>query len=321
MKIMGNILITCCILFSFSTLLGQENDRDIAPFEVYLSTDKQRYSDIEGINLKVSVKNISKNTAVFYMYEDKSGRPPYTTFQPRLYDMDGKEIENLTDYKLKDKYTVDIIDAMDKRPIPLGGGEIFTYTIDLTSIYRMYNGNFYRVRCYFVPDFSRRHVIHGKNEITFLVDGPRDKNLIPERPAASRNLTPSEAVLLTLEAEKNSEKDKMLKYIDLEEFIKTESNFIRSYAAAGEFERKEILEQFKWYLLRQRRDYLIKYKIIDEGIDNDDAYVDVLAERYSPRRNDSYKYRYILRKNHETAGIAWLIIGLEASIFKGTINE
>ena len=320
MKKIGKILIIPLLMFSFSIALGQDAEKTAMPFDVFLSTDKQRFSDIEEINIKISVKNTSKETATFYIYEEKGDKPPYTTFQPRVYDMNGNEQENLTDYKLQNKYTVDVIASMNKREIALGGGEIFTYTVDLASIYKMEKGNFYRVRCYFVPDFGIRHVIHGKNEITFLVDGLREKDLQEKRLILNREMSPSETVLLTLEAEKNFEREKMLKYIKLDEYIKTESNFIRSYSAAGELEREEILEKFRWYLLRQRSDYLINYKIVDEGIEANDAYVDVLVERYNSRKNDSYKYRYVLKKTYETTENRWLITGLEASVHKGMVK-
>ncbi|MDR3238371.1 MAG: hypothetical protein LBT84_07700 [Spirochaetia bacterium] len=314
MKIIVKII---CALFAVfcSSAFGQESEL----FDVYLSMEKQRYSDTEEVNLRVSVKNISNDTAVFYVYEDKKQNQPYTTFQPKVYDMRGKENENIIDYKKQNKYTVDIIQAMGKRAVELGSGEIFTYTVDLKSIYSMSSGDFYRVRCYFVPDFGVRHVIHGKNEITFLIDGRRDAGEQSAAPQPNRDVTPSETVLLTLEAEKRSEMNKMLKYIDIEEFIRTESNFIRAYSAAGEIERREVLEKFRQYLLRPRSDYLVAFKILEEGIDGETAYVDALAERYNVRVNESYKYRFVLKKNREARGM-WLITGLEASVFKGKVQ-
>ena len=309
------------IIYVFSTLLGAAalQAQDEAVFDVFLSMDKQIYSDTEEVNLRVSVKNISNDTATFCIYEDKKTNPSYTTFQPKVYDMLGKENENIIDYKRQNLYTVDIIDSMSKRDIQLGAGEIFTYTVDLKRVYKMQTGLSYRVRCYFVPDLGVRYVIHGKNELTFHVDGRKENAGQAAQYSINRDISPSETVLLALEAEKSSDMGRMLKYIDLEEFIRIEPNFMRSYSISGEIERREILEKFRQYLLKPRRDYLITFKITDEGMDRETAYVDVLAERYSVGKNDAYKYRFVLRKDKDF-GTVWLITGLEASIFKGKIQ-
>jgi len=233
--------------------------------------------------------------------------------------MRGKENENIIDYKRQNRYTVDIIDSMSKRAVQLGAGEIFTYVIDLKRVYKMPTGFSYRVRCYFVPDLGVRYVIHGKNELTFLVDGHKENAGQLASYNINRDISPSETVLLALEAERSSDMDRMLKYIDLEEFISIDSNFMRSYSVSGEIERREILEKFRQYLLKPRRDYLVDFKIVDEGVDGGIAYVDVLAERYSVTINDAYKYRFVLKKNRDF-GTVWLITGLEASIFKGKIQ-
>ena len=315
MRILLKIVCLFACFFGSAVLWAQNDDL----FDVFLSMDKQIYSDTEEVNLRVSVKNVSNDTAVFYVYEDKKNDPPYTTFQPKVYDMRGKENENIIDYKRQNLYTVDIIDSMNKRAVQLGAGEIFTYTVDLKRVFKMPEGFSYRVRCYFVPDLETRYVIHGKNELTFLVDGLKDNAGQLVSYSINRNISPSEIVFLTLEAEKNSNMDTMLKYIDLEEFIRIEPNFMRSYSISGEIERREILEKFRQYLLKPRYDHLITFKVVDEGIDKETAYVDVLAERYDARINDKYKYRFLLKKNRDS-GMAWLITGLEASVFKGKVQ-
>lgn len=319
MKTLKKIL---CIILPFLGAVSLYADSEKEAFDVYLSMDKLTFSEKEDIRLMVSVKNISSETAVFFMQDSRYSSPDYTTFQPRVYDMDGRELENIIDYKLQKKYTTDIIGSTEKRPVYLAPGEIFTYSVDLQRVYRIRNGAFYRVRCYFIPDFSVKHVVHGKNEITFLADERAEFN--PDLAALSRggtdtSITPSEIVLLTLEAERSSAKSRMLKFINLEEYIKTESSFIRSYsAAAGDGERQQVLLRFRDYLLRPRIDYLVSFKIADEGIEGERAYVDVLAERYNVRANESYRYRYILQRDR--GGANWLITGLEATVFKGRIQ-
>ncbi|MCL2025253.1 MAG: hypothetical protein FWG92_00400 [Leptospirales bacterium] len=315
MKILLKII--CALYIFLGTVVLWAQNEDL--FDVFLSMDKQIYSDTEEVNLRVSVKNVSNDTAVFYIYEDNKANPPYTTFQPKVYDMSGRENENIIDYKRQNLYTVDIIGSMNKRPIQLGAGEIFTYTVDLKRVYKMQEGFSYRVRCYFVPDLGVRYVIHGKNELTFFVDGLKESvgQVVPY--TINRDISPSEVVLLALEAEKRSDMGRMLKYVNLEEFISTEPNFMRSYSVSGEIERREILEKFRQYLLKPRRDYLIAFKVLDEGIDREVAYVDVLAERYAVRINDTFKYRFVLKKNRDS-GMIWLITGLEASIHRGKIQ-
>lgn len=313
--------IICFLLFAFALFLsGQAQADDL--FDVYLSMDRLTFSETEDIRLKVSVKNVSSARALFYMQDSAYANPDYTTFQPKVYDMDGRELEYLIDYKRQKKYTTDIIGGTEKRPVVLAPGEVFTYSVDLQRVYEIKNGAFYRVRCYFIPDFSVKHVVYGKNEITFLADERvkfTDRTEAEGAEYANANITPSEVVLLTLEAEKTSARDRMLKFINLEEFIKTESPFIRSYAAAaGEGERRQVIAMFRDYLLRARPDYLLDYKITGEGINGETAFVDVLAERYNVRANEAYRYRYVLQKGH-TEG-KWFITGLEATVYKGKIK-
>jgi hypothetical protein len=227
--------------------------------------------------------------------------------------MDGREIESIVQYRLQNRFTSDAISGMNPRSITLRSGETFTYSIDLRRVYSMAPGKQYRVRCYFIPDFTRRNVLYSRNELSFALDERREKAFDRQAPVIAADITPSEIVLLTLEAEKKGHGERMLKYIDVEEYINTYSDFVRSYSQAGNLERQEILERFREYLTRPRGDYLIDYRVTGEELGGDVAYVDAYVDRHGIRKNDTYRYRYALKKTRNM----WLITGLEATYSKG----
>ncbi len=308
-------LVITAFLLTGAVLYGEEEYSE--PFKVFLTMDRMTVSSEEPVILRVSVKNESSANAEFFIYDNDRNSSTYTTFQPRVFDMDGRELENIIDYRERQKLSVEEVENLSRRSVILGPGEIFTFTEDLRDIYRITEGTF-RVRCYFVPDFTVRHVVHGENELTFLSRLSDSSAAQKVLTYTDRRVSPSETVLLTLEAEKSSDREKMLKYIDLEEFIKTESGYILAYTKAGVQERKEVLSRFRSYLIRSRKDYLIDYKIAEEEISGDTAYVDVLAERYNTVVTEKYRYRYILKRD-KGPGKNWLITGLEATVHKGRI--
>lgn len=314
MKAFRTIAISFFLLI-WAGLYGEEDYSE--PFKVFLTMDRLTVSSEEPVILRISVKNESSANAEFFVYDNDRGSSTYTTFQPRVFDMDGRELENIIDYRERQKLSVEEVENLSRRSVILGPGEIFTCTEDLRDIYRIPAGTF-RVRCYFVPDFRVRHVVHGDNELTFFSRTGSSSSEQKVLQYTDRRISPSETVLLTLEAEKSSDRERMLKYIDLEEFIKTESGYILAYTRAAGQERKEVLAKFRTYLIRDRKDYLIDYKIVEEEISGDTAYVDVLAERYNTVVSEKYRYRYILKRD-KGPGKNWLITGLEASVHKGRI--
>jgi len=118
-----------------------------------------------------------------------------------------------------------------------------------------------------------------------------------------------------MDAEKNKNWSRMLKYINIEEFINSFSDFVKLYSRAGSFEKKEIEDKFSRFLSRERPDYILDFKITGEEIDSNGkfAHVNVIVDRFGVRITERYLYRFVLEKKEKL----WLINSLEASVMKG----
>lgn len=287
------------------------------PMRVSLSIDQEAFGHDEAVILHVSIQNTSQKTVTFEIYEDKNvSMPDFTTFQPVVYDMEGREAENIIPYRKENRPTSEVIKKMKRRTVSLGTGETFTHDINLRRVYNLEKGIF-RVRSYFIPDFKARNLIYSVNELTFRIIGD-DRGPGPfgkEEMKRTTEITPGEIVLLCLEAEKREEWKRMFKYIEMKEFIYSYNNFVRPYNSAGPKERREILGKFKQFLARHRHDYIVNFTIADEEIEKNRKYATVTAvvERYGVRRNERYKYMYRLSRE----GSIWLLNAVEASVLKG----
>jgi hypothetical protein len=165
-----------------------------------------------------------------------------------------------------------------------------------------------------LPDIPNRNILYSANELTFSTYPGSD--LTPKIiPKLEREILPSEAVQLCLLAEKEGRWQRMVKYLNLSEFINSYPEYVRMYSIASQNEKPDVIQKFVNYLSRKKSDYLVNFRVIEEVImpDNQYAYVYVKVERFGKRVNIFYRYKYTLEKVN---GV-WEINSLEAMETEG----
>jgi hypothetical protein len=305
-------------VFSFENTTSSLTLSSEIPFKVIVSMDKQTFENDESILLYMNIKNRSEIKKTFWVYEG------YITFRPVVYDMKGREAETLVDYRLQNKSAIEA--SKDEKPdiINLSNNEIFTYVVDLRSIYKIEPGIEYRVKALFSPEADNDVSFISDNQLTFkniaAASDIRNSGItrIKKFSSPDRALTPSEVVVLLLKAEKERDWDNYFKFINIEQFINAYPDYVRIYnnaIAKKEVELKEkILLEFIDFLKTERRDYIISYKIQNElKRSENNIYVEALIKRFASNNPSVYKYRYLLEK-HENL---WLITDVEVSVAKG----
>ena len=189
------------------------------------------------------------------------------------------------------------------------------------KIYDLKPGIEYRVKSCFVPDFSKKEIFVSENELFFRISHEYfpEKGRMYHKTKKQEYVSPSEIILLALYAEKNMNWADFFKYIELESYIVSFPDYHREYDSADRFGRERVLNDFKKFLMRRRTDYLIRYEIIDEMIDNNlkMAYVDVIVDRYGARITDRYKYRYKLCEKEQKG----FILKLDATVMRGKNDD
>jgi len=242
--------------------------------------------------------------------------------------MKGREAELIVPYKMENKDPKELIKDYMKRTISLGPGEEIIRMINLKGIYNLPGGKRYRVKGYFFPRFDQDYVIHSDNEITFRIFAKKKGDLKTgivqkyARKADEPEMLPSEVVFLVLNGEKTKSLHRFIKYFNIEKYINTYPNYVRKYQKAFDEKKSKIEDEFITFLIRQRSDYIVDFKIKREDIDTDNgvAYVDSYVERFAPGKSFRYMYRYTLEKMKVKSTTAWLITGLEATIVKGEMK-
>ncbi len=313
-------ILLCCILAAGSQVsVKADSTGPVQGLHAILRMDKIRFTEAEDVTLRVHIKNRSNEKASFTVYEGCKDGPDYTTFQPVVFDMQGREIESIVPYRMAGKTTVEAAAECSRRTIQLNPGEGFIYPVDLTKLYKMRPDSEYRVKCYFLPDLSIPQVIYSENELEFSLYSVKEQVSGRKDGGYSREISPSEIVLLALTAEKNGNWENMVKYLNLEELIGSYPDYFKQYSSAGTHERAEIRERFIRFLSRERDDYLIDFEVLgtDYASDRRFAYVNADVGRFGAIRNVRYRYRYLLEKNEGM----WQINSLEASIVKGGMKR
>jgi hypothetical protein len=283
---------------------------------VHIRLDKKTFYEDEGINLQVCVKNISEKKNYFEVYDTSNSETSlYTTFQPIVFDMSGKEAEITVPYKIENRNIGELLPGLDKRMVELGPGEMFTYTINVRDLYNLKLNIPYRVQGLFYPDFEESRLIKADNELTFRIVEQKHYNKPSEVDATERSISPKEVMLLTLRAEKDRDWNSWVKYVNVEKYINAFPEFVQKYLRANFEEKKEIEKDFIAFATRERDDYLVDYRIVDELIEKDraTAYVDVIVDRFGIRRTNRYKCRYTLEQYRNL----WLVTDEEATVVKG----
>jgi len=281
-----------------------------SPFVLVVHMDRATFAEDEPVVLNLIVKNTSERKEHFVSYDVS-----YTTYQPVVYDAQGREAAITVPYRLMNRRVEEVVRDVYPRAVELLPNETLTHTVNLRNLYELKAGTEYRVRGFFLPDMQNPAALPSSNVLTFKIvraPGMVKKSGVVRQ---ERGVSPSEVVLLALTAEKTGAWDRLYKYIKAESFIAAFPDFLRPYNAADEIEKLKILDDFAKFLARRRDDYIKDFSITDEIFlpGKDIAYVDVIVNRYGPRLPFRYRYRYTLEKT----GSNWLIIDLEATVVKG----
>lgn len=328
MNKLGSVIIIMILFFAGSQVAFS---KDTHAFRVIINTDKLKYFNSDEIILKINIKNITDEPAVFYVYDspqrtdifnrERGDTADYTTFKPVVYDMNGKNAELLVPYITGEKNQAETLSWMIKREIKLGPGETFTHTQNLRKIYNLPSDKNYRMKLHFFPFIGDKDdenlAVVSSNEIKFRIT--RDRAYVPFQPKDpnSVRLTPGEVVLLLISAEREKNTERAIKYLDIDKFIHSYPDFSRRYDIADDVEKKDIEKEFIRYLINRKEDPLAEYRIISEEPEASGtvAYVTVEAMRNGLIKPARFRYVYRLEKNAETDYI-WLVAGLEAQVIR-----
>ena len=314
-------------------LVSDRSDcRETYSFSVTLHLEKQKFHKSEDIMLNIRIKNVTDDEISFFIYDSpkrsdlfdraKGDDADFTTFKPVIFDMKGRNAELIVPYLVTGKDAKETISWMKKREIRLGAGETFMHSQNLRRIYNFEPDKTYRMKLHFFPFVGETEdenkVIISSNELTFKVINDRAYLPYNAKLPGGVMLNPGEVIHLLLNAEKENQWERSLKYIDIDKFIHSYPDFSRKYDLADDYNKKIIENDFTRFLVNRKNEYLVDYRIINEEIDSTGlvSYVTVDASRNSILRPKRFKYVYRLEKNNESDSL-WLVSGLEASVVKG----
>lgn len=307
-------IVTILSLFAIPALPRVEGSVE-SPFRVYVNTDRLTFTEGEPVEITAEIKNYSMKTASFNTYDVN-----YTTFQPVVYSMDGKEAETTVKYRMMDRTVQDVVAYIEPRRSLVGHDEKVVKRLNIRDYYNLEPGREYRIRMFFMPDAKMPFVVRSENSITVRI-APLDRDL-PEpielpKQYNGGGIDPSEVVQLFLGAEKSRNWKNMIKYIDLEKYVNAYPDYGMQFNTSNEAMRKKVLRDFVSYLSTPRRDYIVDFSVQKEAIleDRKSSYVDVKVVRFAAPRPFVYNYRFTL----ETAGGTWLISNVDATVSKERI--
>jgi hypothetical protein len=103
-----------------------------SPFRVYVNTDRLTFTEGEPVEITAEIKNYSMKTASFNTYDVN-----YTTFQPVVYSMDGKEAETTVKYRMMDRTVQDVVAYIEPRRSLVGHDEKVVKRLNIRDYYNL----------------------------------------------------------------------------------------------------------------------------------------------------------------------------------------
>ncbi len=302
------------ILISFSVKIGLLAQTGESPFKVYIQTERLIFAAGNPIKFTLSIKNISN-----FPREIKVYSADYTTFQFIVFNKQGREADIIVPFRQRNQNVTDIANNSRAHSIIISPGETISREVDLSKYYNIKDTFTYKVRGFFMPDARVAHALKSENTIYFRVKA--DRAIIKEDPLISSNegISPSEIIMLFLNAEKKQDNKNYIKYIKLKKYINSFSDFAVAYNNSDNVYRKKILRDFTKYLITPRNDYIVDFKVKKQIIytNENKAEVNALVIRKGVRINFSYNYRYYLEKYRDY----WLITNVNATISRERIDN
>ncbi len=313
MKGKKQFLLILILIFIVRGTYGSEEKG--SSFSVNIRFDRLKFHVNEPVILRMCIKNISSENADVMVFENETNRKQdYTTFQPVVLDMTGREAEIIVKYRLENRSRDEVLRGLKRRTLTLAPHEELSHTINLRSIYRLLPERKYRVKGYFFPDFAGGNEPSLSNEISFMITG---RKKVPDlfKPAAIvHNVSPEEIVNLSLAAEREKNWKRMFKYYRIEKYINSYPEYVRIFNLADKAGKMNIENEFMAFLSRERSDYILDFNVVRGEIEKGGniAHVNVRVKRFAPGKPDRYLYRYTLEKYENM----WLIVALEATVIK-----
>jgi hypothetical protein len=240
----------------------------------------------------------------------------YTTYQPVLYTMDGREADSAVQYRKMNRTVQDVVQYVEPRIVRIAPDEKIIKRIDLRSCYDLETGAKYRIRAFFMPDAKNPLVLRSENSIEIrIVQVERDVDPTIALPSHyAGGITPTEMIQLFLTAEKTRHWNNMLKYLMLEKYISAYPDYAMNYNTGNDPVKRKVLRDFVTFLSTPRRDYIVDYEIVSESILDGGkvSYVQAKVTRQSAPKPYVYIYKYTL----ESYNGSWLITGVDATVSK-----
>jgi hypothetical protein len=305
------LLLLVLLISGLVSVRAQDDDRQ---FKVFIGSDKLTFIEGEPVEISAVIKNSDNRTLSFSVYDVN-----YTTFQPVVYGMDGREAETIVQYRQMNRSTQDVLQYIEPRKSVISPDEKIVKRVSVSDYYKLEPGKEYRIRLFFLPDAKIPDVIKSENSLVIRI-APLERE-VDESIKLSRKysgtITPGEVIMLCLSAEKSRNWQNMMKYINLEKYVNAYPDYGMEFNAANEAVKRKVLRDFTIFLSTPRNDYIVDFDIKSESIlDNrKTAYVETRVIRNSAPKPYVYLYKYTL----ERTGGSWLITGIDATVSKERI--
>ncbi|MDA3899724.1 MAG: hypothetical protein PF637_04290 [Spirochaetes bacterium] len=284
-------------------------DSELSGLVPYVALKKTTFHDTRFIEAEVVIENRGDAPAKFMVYDK-----PYTTFQPIVYDINGREAPVRVAYRLTGLRANDVLGGVNPRQILLLPGEKYSSTVNLADFYEFASGREYKVRLLFLRDAAQKEARLGTNIVRVKVSTDRSDR---QQPAVAVNgrinddsIRPEEIIHLFLMAEQRENWRDYLKYIDLHQYIYSFPDYAKVYLSGGAALKQEALQSFSDYLIESRPDTIVDYEVLSETISDNSSTVTVRVKRAAAGRPFTYNYTYSLEKKRA----AWMITGVTASV-------
>lgn len=299
------------IIGSFYTHVNSQENK-MNPYKVFIKTNRLMFEKDNPITISICIKNISRSKQTLVIFDKE-----YTTFQPVVYDMQGKEALTKVTYRQAGKMVFDVLRNQKARFVEIAPGETFIHDVNLLDYYSLDLEKQYKVKGFLLVDVRSGALIRSENSIKFKIKAFQIDKRESDEFKIVRQITPAEIIRLFLVAEKDQKKENYIKYIDLKKYINSFSDYAYAYNSASEVYRKKVLKDFVGFLVTPRNDYIVDFEIKDEIINKSSANVFALVTRRGSGVNFTYKYNYTLEKYKDY----WLITDVTASVTRKRKND
>jgi len=123
------ILVVCGLAVS---VRAQDDDRQ---FRVFVGSDRLTFTEGEPVEISAVIKNADNRTLSFSVYDVN-----YTTFQPVVYGMDGREAETMVQYRQMNRTTQDVLQYIEPRKSVISPDEKIVKRISVSDYYKLEPG-------------------------------------------------------------------------------------------------------------------------------------------------------------------------------------